>query len=92
MRRFEWDEEKDRTNRRKHGIAFEDAIRIFDGPRLEDVDDRSDYGEMRMTSVGLMNAVVIVAVAHVDRGEVTRIITARRATRKERRLYEQRFL
>ena len=46
--RYSWDREKNRRNTIRHGIAFEDAARIFDGPTAEKVDDRFDYGEIRV--------------------------------------------
>jgi len=46
--RYSWDESKNRRDLRLHGIAFQDAVRIFEGPTLEKVDDRFDYGERRV--------------------------------------------
>jgi uncharacterized DUF497 family protein len=46
--RYTWDEPKNRTNVARHGIAFEDAKRIFEGPTVERVDDRFEYGEVRV--------------------------------------------
>jgi hypothetical protein len=54
-----WDPRKDRGNLTRHGIAFEDAIRIFDGPTLEKVDDRFDYGEIRVYAIGILNDIEI---------------------------------
>jgi uncharacterized DUF497 family protein len=51
--KYIWDEEKNRRNLRLHGIAFEDAILIFDGPTVEGVDDRFDYGEDRVYAIGI---------------------------------------
>jgi uncharacterized DUF497 family protein len=45
--RFTWDPAKNVTNVRRHGIAFRDAARIFDGPTVERIDDRYEYGEVR---------------------------------------------
>jgi len=50
---FEWDEEKDRRNIRRHGVDFALARRIFDGPVVTGIDDRKDYGEVREVSLGL---------------------------------------
>ena len=46
--RYSWGEEKNRANIAKHGIGFQDAVRIFEGPTLERIDDRYDYGETRV--------------------------------------------
>ena len=50
---YVWDLRKSRSNLTRHGIAFEDAVRIFDGPTLEKVDDRFDYGEIRVYAIGV---------------------------------------
>ncbi len=86
---FEWDDDKDRTNIAKHGIGFSRAAQIFDGPTLDWVDDRQDYGEERTISLGMIEGVLVLVVVHTDRGGVTRIISARVAKRAERRLYEE---
>ena len=51
---YVWDKRKGRGNDARHGIAFEDAIRIFEGPTLERVDDRFDYGETRIYAIGVV--------------------------------------
>jgi uncharacterized DUF497 family protein len=86
---FEWDEEKNASNVRKHGIDFSDARRIFDGFVLTQVDDRMDYGEFRAISVGMIGQIVTLAVVHTDRAGRTRIISARKANRRERARYEE---
>lgn len=86
---FEWDEEKNRINIEVHGIQFEDALKIFDGPILTAIDDREDYGEIRETSLGLFNGVVVLMVVHTERDGTTRLISARKALPKERRIYEK---
>ena len=80
---FEWDPAKNASNRRKHGISFDEAIEIFDGPVLARADDEID-GEARERSYGLIRGVVVVCVVHTERGAVKRVISARKATRKER--------
>lgn len=89
MSDFEWDESKNRNNIENHGIRFEDALKIFDGPVLTQIDNRSDYGEVRETSLGLFNGVVVLMVVHTDREGTTRMISARKATGKERQRYEK---
>jgi uncharacterized DUF497 family protein len=87
--RFEWDENKNRINIRKHGIDFADAIDIFRHPMLTLLDDREDYGEERWIALGWIKAVIGVVV-YVERdGDVIRIISARKATKNEVRRYEQ---
>ncbi len=84
---FEWDKEKDRANRTKHGISFEEAKIIFEDPVLTAQDDREDYGEERFVSYGQLGALVIVAVVHTSRGGRIRLISACKANRKERQAY-----
>ncbi len=93
MLRFEWDPAKARSNERKHGMAFEDAMHVFEDPNALFEQDRFDEtGELRWQAVGSAGGVVVLLVAHTvrmdDEGEVIRLISARRATRKERKRYE----
>ena len=84
---YTWDPKKNRRNIARHGIAFEDAVRIFDGPTLERVDDRFEYGEVRVYAIGLIGGVEITVIyANVSRGE-RRIISAWKAERHEREAY-----
>jgi uncharacterized DUF497 family protein len=86
---FEWDEEKAASNERKHGVAFGYAVAVFLDPwRYERLDSAIDYGEERWSITGLIGREEIV-VAFTFRGEKTRIISARRASRDERREYWQ---
>ncbi|MEO9778948.1 MAG: BrnT family toxin [Sedimentitalea sp.] len=84
---FEWDEGKNRANIAKHGISFEQARLIFYDLTVDLVDDRADYGETRIISLGLLEGVVVLSVAHTDREGRIRLISARRASRKERAVY-----
>lgn len=85
--RYSWDEEKNRRNVELHGIAFEDASRIFEGQTVERVDDRFDYGECRVYAIGLVNGLE-VTVIYTDRARnERRIISAWRAEPHERRHY-----
>lgn len=86
---FEWDAEKNQQNLAKHGINFEEASLIFAGPVLSWADDRIDYGETRTISLGLIRELIAVAVVHTDRNGQVRIISARLANRRERRLYDE---
>jgi uncharacterized DUF497 family protein len=84
---FEWDENKNRQNIKKHGISFEEATAIFDKPFWTRIDDRYDYREVREVSIGDIGNFVIVVVAHTERKNKTRVISARKATPRERRRY-----
>lgn len=86
--KFEWDEVKNRQNIAKHGLRFEDARKIFNGFTVDRADNRFDYGEKRMISIGILADIVTLVVVHTDRGDVCRIISARRAKSVERKLYE----
>jgi uncharacterized DUF497 family protein len=86
--KFEWDEQKDRINIRKHGISFEDAKAIFEDVRITAVDSRQPYGEIRKISLGMIHGRVCVAV-YTERKGVTRIISARKANQRERRRYNE---
>ena len=84
---FEWDDAKNQVNIRKHGISFETATRIFEGPVLTRSDDRKDYGEDRHISIGGVENGGTIVVAHTYRGRRNRLISARPASRKERQVY-----
>ena len=79
---FEWNERKRETNLAKHGIDFVDACRIFDGPVVEKLDERKEYGEARRIALGKVEGVVLYAV-YTWRGDVRRLISARRAGKDE---------
>ena len=84
---FGLDETKNQANIRKHGIDFRDAVRIFRNPTLDRVDNRQDYGEVRVNSVGQLDGLLIANVTHTDREGRTRLISARAATAVERTTY-----
>ena len=85
--RYTWNGSKNRRNLKLHGVEFEDAVRVFEGPTLERVDDRYDYGEERMYAIGVVNGLEITVIyADVDAGE-RRIISAWRSEPHERRAY-----
>ncbi len=86
---YEWDERKRLSNARKHGIDFRDAVRIFEGDRVLVEDDRFEYSERRFISLGLLRGRVIVVVHTEQQAGVTRIISARKATKYEQRIYFQ---
>lgn len=84
---FEWDDGKDEVNRTKHGIGFEEAKFIFIHPVVTAQDDRRDYGENRFISYGRIVRAVVIAVVHTMRRGRIRLISARKANRKEKRAY-----
>jgi uncharacterized DUF497 family protein len=88
--RYEWDEAKNRTNLAKHGLSFEDADQVFSGPCVTFEDDRSDYGEQRLITLGLL-AGRLVVIAHSPCDEGTRIISMRKGNRRERKIYQERL-
>ena len=83
---FGWDEAKRRENLRKHKIDFADAGKIFRGLTFTVEDDRETYGEQRFLTLGLLEDQV-VSVTHTERGEEIRLISIRKATKHEARLY-----
>jgi len=88
--RFEWDEDQNRSNFAKHKVSFETAISVFDDQRALSIPDRIVDGEERWQTLG-MTADIVLIVAHTwrdeDDGEVIRVISARKATPRERRAY-----
>ena len=91
--RFEWDPNKSRANRRKHGVSFETARLVFEDPNHLSVQDRFEQGEERWQTLGLAGGIAVLIVAHTvgeeDGEEVIRIISARKATSRERRRYDE---
>ena len=85
---FEWDDAKNAANMAKHGIDFRVAIRVFEGPRLRVRSDRA--GEPRRKVIGMIDGLAI-AVAYTLRGRARRIISARLASRRERRRFAVAF-
>lgn len=84
---FEWDENKNKANQAKHKISFEEATEIFDYPIHETVDNRFQYNEIRYVGIGRNNQMVILTVVYTNIGSTIRIISARRSTKQERKLY-----
>jgi uncharacterized protein len=85
--RYTWTDSENRRNVRLHGIAFADAVRIFEGPTVERVDDRFDYGERRIYALGLVNGLEITVVYTDRKDDERRIISAWRSEPHERRRY-----
>jgi len=87
---FEWDPHKAAANLAKHAVSFEDAATVFGDPlgRIM-ADPRHSAEEERLVLLGLSRGKRLLAVMYVDRGGAIRIISARRATPRERRTYEE---
>jgi uncharacterized DUF497 family protein len=83
---FEWDDAKSRRNTAERRLPFELAVVMFDGPTLEAVDSRRDYGEVRVRAIGTVRNLCLVCI-YTDRGETRRIISLRLANGKERDAY-----
>ena len=91
--KFEWDEIKNRANRRKHGVSFETASLVFADPFARMLQDRVVDGEPRWQAIGRVADELVLVVAHTVRNrndeEIIRIISARRALKQERKRYEE---
>ena len=92
--RITWDLQKAAANRKKHGVSFELACRVFDDANHVSIQDRHEGDEERWQTLGLVGPVAILLVAHTyeeDNGEeVIRIISAHKATRAESKRYDER--
>ncbi len=90
--KYEWDDAKNRANQIKHHVSFETAVEVFRDPLHRSIPDRIVEGEQRWQPIGHVGAMVLLIVAHTYRDEgdeeCVRIVSARKATRKERRDYE----
>jgi uncharacterized DUF497 family protein len=87
--RFEWDRDKAAGNLAKHGVSFEEAQTVFDDPLFLDYyDPDHSHEEHRYILVGESRQRRLLMVAYTERGDILRIINARRATSEERRIYE----
>jgi uncharacterized DUF497 family protein len=87
--KYEWDENKRQSNIQKHGIDFVAAKEVFsDGERIETVDDRQDYGEERIQTIGYAKpGVLFVVYTYRNKSATRRFISARKANKKELALY-----
>lgn len=86
---FEWDEDKNASNKKKHGIGFEEAIEVFNDPNCLELFDRIHSSELedRYICIGDIGGLLIVFVVYEDRRGVVRVISARRAEPKEEMAY-----
>jgi uncharacterized DUF497 family protein len=87
---FEWDPRKARSNIAKHGVTFEEASTVFaDSLSLTIPDPEHSRSEKRYVTMGRAFTGKLLVVVHTDRGDNIRLISARRANRRERRSYEK---
>ncbi len=84
---FEWDSQKGETNRRKHGVDFADAVSVLEDPSALTLEDQRE-AEERFVTMGMDSLGRVLVVVYTWRGDCVRLISARRATRSERRQYE----
>jgi uncharacterized protein len=87
--RFEWDPKKAAANLKKHGVSFHEAATVFGDPLAVTFDDPDHADETRYLTFGLSNNQRLLVVAHTSRSNVIRIISARTATKNERKIYEE---
>ncbi len=86
---FEWDERKAKQNIRKHGVSFEEAATVFgDQFSITIYDPLHSEDEDRFVILGMSSKNRLLVVVHTERGDKIRIISARKATKKERKQYE----
>ncbi|MEO0350660.1 MAG: BrnT family toxin [Cyanobacteria bacterium P01_A01_bin.15] len=89
---FEWDSDKASINFEKHGVSFQEATTVFNDPlSVTFPDPDHSVGENRYIIIGASVIGLLLVVAHTERGQKLRIISARKATRKERTFYEEGF-
>ncbi len=88
--KFEWDQNKADANLSKHGVSFDEAITVFDDPLcLDFFDPDHSYYEYRYIIIGQSSDNRLLLVSYTEHGESVRIISAREATRRERKDYEE---
>jgi uncharacterized DUF497 family protein len=88
--KFEWDPRKAILNLRKHGVSFEETTTAFRDPLSVTAPDLThSSAEYRFVTFGLSSKGKLLAISHTERGESIRIITARRSTKEERKIYEE---
>lgn len=88
---FEWDEEKNRENIRKHKLDFADAHEIFDSTMLIAADTREGYGENRYVGIGFLRNFIVVVIFTERENDIIRIISLRKALKYERERFTENF-
>jgi uncharacterized DUF497 family protein len=88
--KLEWDEAKRQKTLKERKLDFARCEEVFSGPTVDFADDRKDYDELRLITIGFLELEVIVIVS-TQRGEATRILSMRRATKQEREIYAEKI-
>jgi uncharacterized DUF497 family protein len=88
--KFEWDEAKRQSNLHKHRLDFTDTETVFSSVTFTFEDDRFEYDEDRFITLGLLDETVVV-IAHTEREDIVRVISMRKATKNEQKLYFESF-
>jgi hypothetical protein len=88
---YQWDPAKATANLKKHGVEFADAVGVFDDPGAITIEDPDAEGEQRFLAIGLDVLGRLIVVAFTYRGDDLRLISARKATRREISIYEKRI-
>ncbi len=88
---YQWDPVKAKSNVKKHGLEFADSTGVFDDPEAITMEDSDSEGEKRFLSIGLDVLGRIIVVTYTYRGDDIRLISARKATKQEVRIYEKRI-
>ena len=86
---FEWDNDKNHTNIRIHGLDFADASQIFDEPMLVEIDNREDYGEERFIGIGFLKNFIVVIIFTEPKEDTIRVISLRKALKYEREKFRK---
>lgn len=88
---FEWDEDKEKLNIKKHGLSFEEILPIFDDPMFAEKADleHSTLEEPRFIGMGKINGTVVIVSCYTPKEERIRIINARISTKREAKIYEE---
>jgi uncharacterized DUF497 family protein len=87
---FEWDEDKDKSNQRKHRVSFDEAKSVFGDPNsITIVDEQHSDEEVRYIDIGMSSRGRLIVVSYTERAPNIRIISCRKATKSERTTYEQ---
>ena len=88
---YQWDPAKAKANVNKHGVEFADAVGVFEDPDALTIEDPDSEGEQRFLSIGLDVLGRIIVVVYTYRDDDVRLISARKATKKEVKIYEERI-
>jgi uncharacterized DUF497 family protein len=88
---FIWDEIKNEQNIKKHGVDFLDIPQVFNLPMLVVFDDKKEYGEDRWIGIGLLKTIIVVIVYTELKNDKIRLISARKATKREKKYYEEKI-